>query len=197
MITSKRLRVLFSALCAASLALTLCAVPPPASAAPAVPSSSQLPLRSTRLPVELAGLPKTTAGYSYELNYDGRCLTADPDFYGTDGDNVQLQECDGISEQYWQLDDVSGGISIIKNENGQCLDAKSEEYPSDGDNVQLWGCYPSHPEQGWVPVAASSWVHNSMLAWCLDADETTYDDPVTNVQLWQCKSNVRQYWYGL
>ena len=89
-------------------------------------------------------------------NYQsGKCLDADANFLGYNGDRVQLWTCNGGANQKWlpipDNPNVGNQVVLENAADGKCLDADANGLNNNGDKVQLWDCGTvTHPtNQTW------------------------------------------------
>jgi hypothetical protein len=121
------------------------------------------------------------------------CLDAAGSGDGTNGDKIELWQCNGGSNQMW----AEQGIDSfwVNQAHGLCLDAADPGLQPgeqgglyNGDKVQLWKCNSGY-NQFWVGNAYFQEMNGANEVFCLDAVESgdgTNGDPV---QVWQCSSN--------
>jgi len=126
-------------------------------------------------------------GYGHIWNSDGQCLDANSNYWGQNGDNIQLWACNGNGEQLWT---VSG--AHIVNADGQCLDANSNYWGQNGDPVQLWSCN-NHGEQSWTLQLNTGHIVNAD-GQCLDANSNYWGQNGDPIQLWACNNHGEQTW---
>ncbi|MBV8931522.1 MAG: ricin-type beta-trefoil lectin domain protein [Kutzneria sp.] len=110
------------------------------------------------LTVAATGAQASEAGHSVSWIYNedtgtlvsnGKCLDADLDSIDNNGTKVQLWDCNGSTEQQWQIDDINADGTVVRNAMSQrCLDADINSIDSNGTKVQLWDCDGS-TEQQW------------------------------------------------
>ncbi|MFF3373072.1 protein kinase [Streptomyces sp. NPDC002680] len=79
-----------------------------------------------------------------------RCLDADADTSGANGQWIGARTCDGLEAQYWRLGDAGGlgGQTFVSIPNGYCLDAEAATSGQEGRAVQGWSC-AANGNQAW------------------------------------------------
>jgi hypothetical protein len=84
-----------------------------------------------------------SAGQLY--NPAAKLCLADPDGSTHSGQQVWVWDCDGQSNQAWNLSasPVQSGIA------GMCVDDNHDSTTS-GNKIQVWGCLGNHPAQQWT-----------------------------------------------
>jgi len=76
-------------------------------------------------------------------NYQsGKCLDADANFLGYNGDRVQLWTCNGGANQKWlpipDNPNVKNQVILENAADGKLLDADANSVNNNGGKVQLW-----------------------------------------------------------
>jgi hypothetical protein len=139
-------------------------------------------------------------------NYQsGKCLDADANFLGQNGDRVQLWDCNGGDNQKWYPEPTNPNDKSqvrLRNVAGdKCLDADANGIHNNGDKVQLWDCGRlTHPaEQTWqmfhVYGSPYDWVFRNMAnAKVLEADANGVNNNGGRVQVWDWWGGVNQIW---
>lgn len=116
----------------------------------------------------------------------GKCLDNNNN-QATNGNKIQLWDCNGTSAQKWGLD--SSGAII--NANGYCLDVKGGN-TSAGTQIQLYWCNGTNAQK-WKYNSANKTVVNITSGLCLD----TYYGRSTNGTIlltWYCHGGKNQQW---
>lgn len=93
-----------------------------------------------------------------ESQWNGKCLDADTNQGGVNGNRVQIWDCNVQSQQLWDayaMDDDPYQVMFVNVRYGKCLDGDAGTVNRDGAKVQLWTC------NGW---ANQKWVINVPLA---------------------------------
>ncbi|GAA3867525.1 hypothetical protein GCM10022243_36610 [Saccharothrix violaceirubra] len=144
-----------------------------------------------------AGTPEVgaLAWGSIKTRLNGRCLDADANTLPNNGTKVQLWDCNGTSQQSWELRSVGNGYYTIHIRwSGKCLDADANN-GGNGTKVQIWDCNGS-AQQRWYKYGESgtSRFVNDFSWRCLDADANAGGNG-TKVQLWDCNGAPQQGWY--
>ena len=109
-----------------------------------------------------------------------------------DGTYIQLWECDGSSDQLWEL--MSDNTIRLLNDQ-KCVDI--EQYGTqDGSNIWLYTCHtddkdPTHQNQEWIYNASSGTITSTMSGKCITA-EGIIDGAI--LQLWGCNGATNQQW---
>ena len=120
------------------------------------------------------------------------CLDAVSQHDGTNGDNVQLWQCNYGLNQYWYINLNSYATSTFVNAaHGLCLDAVRQHDGTNGDNVQLWQCNGGS-NQLWADDTPI--IENLAHGLCLDAVSQHDGTNGDNVQLWSCNGGINQHW---
>lgn len=141
-------------------------------------------------------------------NYQsGKCLDADANFLGYNGDRVQLWDCNGGTNQKWLPIPVNSNVKnrvILENAaDGKCLDADANGLNNNGTRMQLWDCgrFTNPAEQTWdmlnVYGSTTDWVFRNLAnGKVLDADANSVNNNGGKVQLWDWWGGVNQIWQG-
>jgi hypothetical protein len=71
-----------------------------------------------------------------------RCLDADTNGGGVNGNKVQIWDCNDETQQWWNAwEEGSSGVFVFVNvKYNKCLDQDTNTYARDGGKVQLWDC---------------------------------------------------------
>src|SRR5216683_5718764 len=122
------------------------------------------------------------------------CLDANINGGIGNGDNVQIWQCNGRSNQQWGW----VGHQLVNQANFNfCLDANINGGIGNGDNVQIWQCN-RRSNQPWFSVPdVSSQVELSNGAgpsFVLDARVNGGIKSGDNVQIWQFNNQNNQAW---
>jgi hypothetical protein len=120
----------------------------------------------------------------------GLCLD-DTAFGTTDGNPVQIYQCNNGSNQQWTLTNPQFGANTTLTDYGKCLDAKGGA-TSNGTPVVLSTCTGT-AEQEWTLEYVGTWV-NVNSGKCLD--DTAYGGSGTALQIWDCNNGNNQLWHA-
>ena len=141
-------------------------------------------------------------------NYQsGKCLDADANFLGYNGDRVRLWTCNGGANQKWLPipgnPHVKNQVVLENAADGKCLDADANGLNNNGDRIQLWDCGSLvHPaEQTWEMInvygSTTDWVFRNLAdGKVLDADANSVNNNGGKVQLWDWWGGANQIWQG-
>ena len=133
------------------------------------------------------------------------CLSANPNYDGSNGDAVYLYACPyrGMSTaqtlaETWTTTYQEPGYpdgSVVNYAHHLCLDANAGGDGSNGDTVQLWSCW-NGANQGWFPddPINSLLFRNAAHFLCLDANGGADGSNGDRVQLWSCWGGSNQHW---
>jgi hypothetical protein len=141
--------------------------------------------------LQTACVSVTEAKARFRSTHSRRCIDADINDRGRNGNRIHLWKCNGDSQQQFRLEN-DGRIRSMKYRN-QCLDADLNTIGRNGTVVQLWECNGT-PQQTWI-LTSSGQIRNAARNQCLDADLNTIRRNGTVVQLWECNRSPQQTWY--
>jgi Ricin-type beta-trefoil lectin domain len=125
-----------------------------------------------------AGNASTGTGPVPTLANITKCMNPSPS-----GGQVQLQTCNGTSEQEWTY--TAQTLRVL----GKCL-AVVNGGVANGTRVQILDCYGGSAQQ-WIKLADDSLL-NPQSNKCLDTPGTANG---TALQIWDCNHAPRQRWY--
>jgi predicted alpha-1,6-mannanase (GH76 family) len=130
---------------------------------------------------------EASAGSGYCLDNTGNS--------SSNGNPVQIWECNGDAAQNWEFIPDSNGIAgdyMLENGNGKCLDDPHDS-TADGTKVQLWTCLGNR-NQEWTQTAVGAYVeYVNSNGTCLDDTGNSHSDG-TRVQVWSCNGDTAQQW---
>jgi hypothetical protein len=113
----------------------------------------------------------------------------------TNGNRVQLSECNGLPSQEWVIQDSV--IQYAANPS-KCLDISggAQHTGSAGTKLDIWDCN-GLSNQLWgydftmQTVYAASSLNNASM--CMDLAGSSLDDGA-DIQIWRCNGEVNQQW---
>jgi hypothetical protein len=132
---------------------------------------------------------KASAGSSY-------CLD-DTNDSSTNGNPIQIWQCNGDAAQHWEFVPDSNGIPgdyMLENGNGKCIDDTGDSR-ANGTKVQLWSCLGDSAQE-WTQKAVGSYLeYVNSNGLCMDDRGNSHSDG-TRVQVWACLGDTAQQWEG-
>lgn len=134
------------------------------------------------------------------------CLSANPNYDGSNGDAVYLYQCpysgmstaQTLAETWTVMATTEGGYhygEVINYAHNLCLDANASGDGSNGDTVQLWSCWGG-VNQLWTPDSPTNSMQFLNVAHylCLDANASADGSNGDRVQLYSCWGGINQKW---
>jgi hypothetical protein len=159
--------------------------------------SSSLPFLNSRVIAVMAGVvvigvslvafsQAAAASPEIKSGVGTKCLD---DFHSgtTNGNKVDIYDCNGTNAQQWELES-NGSVKVM----GKCLDVYQQS-KTNGSKVDLYTCNGGRNQQ-WTYSSSSHQLTSVQSGKCLsDTDASMVNG--TALQIWSCNSNVQQTWY--
>lgn len=115
----------------------------------------------------------------------GLCLEPVPGSGAYNGTLIQIGECTGSAEQYWELTSSS---QLYNPSYDMCLDTVGDPGTANGSQLQLYECQntSANPNQVWK-INQDGYLQNQRSGRCIDAPGKSNKTIGSILQIWDCE----------